>query len=403
MVNNMQVNITKMDNLGRGIGYLDGKIIFVDNALPDEIVDVDIISDTKKYCVGKINDIIKRSDKRVESKCIYSNLCGGCNLRNMSYEESLLYKENRVKDVLKKYASIECNTKVIDVSKENNYRNKVVLHVKDGIVGFYMVNSHDIISIDKCLNVDDAINSFIEDIYVLNINNGEITVRCNYNGELLVVINSKDEISINVDELKKKHKIVGIVLNDEVIYGSNYFIDRVNDMFFRISYDAFFQVNREVCAKLFNIISENISEKDVVYDMCSGVGTLSLVASINAKNVYGVEIVQNAIKDSLINAKMNKRDNVKFILGDAFSSINKINDEINTIIVDPPRSGLNDLGVKSIIDSNAKKVIYVSCNPITLARDLKELKKKYDLKEVFVLDMFPYTYHCESIVLLDLK
>lgn len=399
----MRVTIENLDHFGRGISHIDGKVVFIENALPCEEVDIEIIEDNKKYSIGKVVNYIKKSDKRVISECPYYSDCGGCALRNMSYDDTLEYKKNKVKNILSKYAGIDVDIEVIENKNKNNYRNKIELKIKDGIVGFYKNNTHDIVSVDKCINAEDAINNFIPYIKYLHINNGDATIKCNYNNELLIIINTLDNINIDIDKLCENNKIVGIVLNGKTIYGENNYIERVDNLFFKESYNSFFQVNRYINSKLFSIIKENITSKDTVLDLCCGVGTLSIVASENAKKVYGIEIVENAIKDALINAKMNKRDNVDFILGDAFSKIDLIKDDINVIITDPPRSGLNEKATESILNRECDKVIYISCDPITLARDLNMLKSKYNVKKVYIADMFSYTYHVESIWILSLK
>lgn len=398
----MRVTIESLDHFGRGISHIDGKVVFIENALPCEEVEIEIIEDNKKYSIGKVLNFIKKSDKRKTSECPYYSDCGGCALRNMSYDDTLEYKKNKVKNILSKYAGIDVDIEVIENKNKNNYRNKIELKVKDGTVGFYKSNTHDIVSIDKCINAEDAINNFIPYIKCLHINNGDVTIKCNFNSELLIIIDTLDNIEVDIDKLGD-NKIVGIILNGKTIYGENNFIERIDDLFFKESYNSFFQVNRYINSKLFDIIKENISQEDTVLDLCSGVGTLSIVASKTAKKVYGIEIVENAIRDALVNAKMNRRDNVDFILGDAFSKIDIIHDDINVIITDPPRSGLNEKAIESILNRKCDKVIYISCDPVTLARDLNLLKSKYDVKKVYIADMFSYTYHIESVCILSLK
>ncbi len=155
--------------------------------------------------------------------------------------------------------------------------------------------------------------------------------------------------------------------------------------------------------KLFELIDAHLDPDGVVVDMCSGVGTLGIMASYKSKKVYSLEIVENSIRDGLLNAKMNKRDNIEFMLGDAFSNVDKIQDNIDTFIIDPPRSGLNEQALSTILRKEPNKVIYISCDPMTLCRDLNTLKDKYSVDKVYLLDMFSYTFHVESCLLLSLK
>ena len=171
-------------------------------------------------------------------------------------------------------------------------------------------------------------------------------------------------------------------------------------MLFKETYNSFFQVNRYINIELFRLLKDNIEENSTVLDLCCGVGTLSIVASQKAKKVYGIEIVENAIKDALINTRMNKKENVEFMLGDAFTSINKINDIIDTIIIDPPRSGLTKKAIDNIKEKEIEKIVYISCDPITLARDINNLKELYNLEKIYLLDMFSYTYHVECVCVM---
>lgn len=402
-IRNEILRIEKLDHQGRGISHLNGKIVFVENALEGEEVSAHITKENAKYIEAVTHKIIKRSSKRMDSDCPYYEECGGCALRSLNYADTLEYKKNKVIDILKKYSGISISPEIIKCENENNYRNKIEIKVKDGKVGFYKKGTHDCVEIDSCLNAETSINIFLKDIKKLNLENADITIKSNYNGEIIISVNTDDKMDFDIDELKENNKLVGIIWNDKAIYGENSFIEIIDNKFFRVSYDSFFQVNRYINSKLFSIIKENIDANDKVLELCCGVGTLSIVSSEKAKAVYAIEINESAIKDALINAKMNKRDNVNFILGDAYKTINKIADKIDTIIIDPPRSGLTTDAIDAIVKMNAKKIIYISCNPMTLARDLRNLKDEYKIEKSYILDMFPYTYHIESLMVLERK
>lgn len=398
----MKIEIVKFDNLGRGIGYLNDKIIFVPKSVPGDIIEVKITLEKKNYYEGKIVNIIKPSRIRREAKCPYFNICGGCDLMNISISENLDYKLAKVNEILDKN---NINYEVKDIIKSNsefNYRNKVTLKIVNKEIGYYENNSHNLVRIDYCYLCNDTINAIIKDLKLLEIINGEVVIRCNYNEEILLNIKSSDEIK-NINELINKYRIVGIVQNDKAIYGENYFIDKINNYIFKVSYNSFFQVNPYICGKLFELIEKYTESSHNLIDLYCGVGTLSIVASKNASKVIGVEIVENAIIDANLNKRLNNRKNIEFICNDTKKIIGKISNNFDTIIFDPPRNGVSSKVIEKVINEKIDKIIYVSCDPITLARDLKLLEKYYNILDFKLLEMFPNSEHIESIVLLERK
>ncbi len=399
----MELKIEKLDHQGRGIAHLDGKVVFVDNALVNEEVIVEIVKDTKKYLEAKVIEYKKTSPDRAKSKCPYFLECGGCQLRCLSYEKQLEYKKNKVLNILKKYVGIEPDISIVKNKNKYFYRNKIEVKIIDGKYGFYQKNSHDLVEVDRCFNAEEAINVILRSTDFLHIQNGLLTIKTNYNEEVILDIHTKDEENVDIEKLRTKCKLVGIIFNDNILFGTNYFIEVINGLLFKESFNSFFQVNRYINSELFKIVESCIEENSVVADMCSGVGTLSIVAAQKAKKVYSLEINPSSISDGMLNAKMNKKDNIEFLLGDAFSNVGKIQEKLNAILIDPPRSGLNKEALETITNRLPKTICYVSCDPLTLARDLKILLKNYNIKKLYMLDMFTYTYHCESIVVLEKK
>lgn len=397
----MELNIKKFDHYGRGISYLDDKIIFIENTIPDETVEVEITNETSKYFIGKVKEFKNKSPRRVKSKCPFYPICGGCHLRHMSYDDTLNFKKNKLSEILEKYAGIKTDINIIKNKEKDFYRNKIEIQVKEGVYGFFKSETHDIVEIDRCQNAEESINTLLLSLNTLHITNGIVTIKSNYNGEIILNIKSEEEPSIEIEKLREKCKLVGIIYNGELIFGADHFIEIVDNMLFKETYNSFFQVNRYINIELFRLLKDNIEENSTVLDLCCGVGTLSIVASQKAKKVYGIEIVENAIKDALINTRMNKKENVEFMLGDAFTSINKINDIIDTIIIDPPRSGLTKKAIDNIKEKEIEKIVYISCDPITLARDINNLKELYNLEKIYLLDMFSYTYHVECVCVLN--
>ena len=394
--------IEKLDFNLRGITHIDGKVVFVDNALPGEEVKVDILKDEKTYSIAEVKEYITKSPKRIKSKCPYFDTCGGCMIRNLNYNDGLNYKKDNVIEIIKRNANIDINPKVIKNEQKDLYRNKIEIKCIDGKYGFYKRNSHNLVEIDRCLNAEEPINKMIMHLEDLNLTNGEIIIKCNNMGEILLNIITKDTCNIDIDHLREKVKLVGIVYNDKIIYGNDYFMETIDNKLYKESYNSFFQVNRYINEKLIRALKENIDDNSIVLDLCCGVGTLGLSIAEKCKKIYGIEIVKNAIEDAKFNAKINNINNADFILGDAFVLMEDIKD-IDTIIIDPPRNGISKNGIKNILNKKVNKLIYISCNPITLARDLNLLKEEYDIKKSYVLDMFSYTNHIESLVVLERK
>ena len=392
----MQVHIDRMDHFGNGIGNINGKIIFVKGALTGETVDVTITKDKKSFMEGTINTIIYKSSKRVEPFCKYFGVCGGCSLCHLNYENTLEYKKERVKNILSKFDIPKIN--VIKNENDLYYRNKIELKIVDGKLGFYEKSTHNLIEIKECKVTKKSINKSFEFVKNMKLENANVTIRANYNDEVLIIIDSKEKpVILNPED----YKIVGIVLNDKCIYGQDNFMEKINNLFFTVSYNSFFQVNNYINLELFNLIKENIVGKTVL-DLYSGVGTLSIVASKVVDKVYSIEVTQNAVKNALINAKINKCDNINFILGKVEDKIGFINDKIDTIIVDPARAGLDKKTIEVINNICPQRIIYVSCDTQSLANNLVDLTN-YEIKKFYILDMFSYTYHIECFCILDRK
>lgn len=393
----MITKIERMDHLGNGIGYINDKITFIKNALPGEIVDVSVTEEKSRFSKAKINKIITSSSDRIKSFCPYFEKCGGCSLSILNYDKTLDYKKNRVCNILQEF---NINPIVIKNKYPLNYRNKISLKIMNGKIGYYETESHTLVEINKCMVAKESINNAFELIKSFKIVNGNIVIRSNYNDELILIINTKDKIIIKDDYYM--YKVLGIIVNNKCIYGENHFMEKVGNLFFEVSYDSFFQVNSYINEQLFSIIKENVSGNNVL-DLYSGVGTLSIMASESAKNVYGIEIIPNAVLNAIKNAKINKRNNIKFILGKVEDKIEFINDKIDTIIVDPPRSGLDNKTIMNIQKMNSNKIIYISCDTQSLKRDLNILKKDYTISKFYILDMFSFSYHCECLTVLERK
>ena len=388
------IEILKLDHQGRGIGKINNKIIFIKNALPKELVEVKIEKDKKNYLKGTVTKYIKKSDKRIKPKCPYYEQCGGCNLMHINYQDQIEYKQEKIENIIHKYVDkfIKVN-KIIPCENIYNYRNKITFHVNNKI-GLYEDNTNNIIEIDKCLLADNKINKILKELKTLKLNKDEITVRSSYNDSLIYYKNKDNIINVSCNN---------IINNNTIIKGNNYIIEKLKDFKFIISPTSFFQVNTQQTIILYDLIKElaKPNKNDILLDLYCGTGTIGLYLSKESKEILGIEINKEAIIDANKNKALNNIKNAKFIAGDAKEIIKKLKYKPDIIIVDPPRSGLYKGMIKDLINFKANKIIYVSCDPITLSRDLQELKEQYIIKEIQPVDLFPNTYHIEDIVLLE--
>lgn len=392
----MKIEIVKLDDFGRGICFVNDKVTFVPNTLPGDIVDIKIIKENKKYNEAILLDLVKPSSERIDAPCPFYGICGGCTLQTLSYEKGINYKKEKVINYFKKMG-ISIAPKVIVNDMHYNYRNKITLKVVNGIVGYYKLNSHSVVEVNKCLLAEECINDVISIVCGMGIINGEVIIRSNYKSEILIIINSKDKINIT----NISNNIKGIILNDEVIYGNDYFYEEINNIKYKVSYKAFFQVNRNVASKIFKLVEDFVNDKDCVLDLYSGVGTLGLSASKKANSVVGVEINKDAVDNANQNALINNLNNAKFIYSDA-SNIKNIDVSFNKLIVDPPRAGLSTEVIEFINKKLPDEIMYISCDYHTQARDLK-LLDSYEIIDSYICDLFSYTYHVECICFLKKK
>lgn len=394
----MKVKIEKLDHFGNGITHINNKICFVSKCLPGEEVEIDIVKETSKYYQAIVTKLLKSSDRRIECRCPYFEKCGGCQLLNLNYEDTVTYKHQKIKEILNNKLSFMDNINIIRNDSSHNYRNKVTFKVKDGVIGFYELNSHNLIKVDKCLLLKDSINNVIPYLSKLNIKDEEIIIRSNYLDELLIIINTNANQKFDFEKLLSHNNVVGIIINNKTIHGNNYFYEKINNLVFKVSYNSFFQINSNINSKLFDIIDDNLRLNDNVLDLYCGVGTLGC-ASKKANSIIGIDINDSNIKDAINNA-MDNNVSAKYICGDVKDHINYLKDSINTIIIDPPRSGMDKDTINNIMKISPTKIIYVSCDVMTLVRDLNQLSKSYTIHNISVLDMFSYTYHVETVVVL---
>ncbi len=387
-----EVTINDEDDVGNGITRIDNFVVFVPYALKDEKIKVKIIKLNKRFATGKIEEIIIKSDRRECVKCKSFNECGGCSFLHLSFLEE---KKKKISFINKLFNT---NIKEILTNNEYNYRNKATFHVKDGKIGYYGENTNDLVEFDNCLLLDDRINKIYNTLKNMNLSDiTEVVVRTSKKNIMVIFKGEKENFSI--EELINKINIDSIYLNDKLIYGNAYIIEELSNVKYSIYPNAFFQVNTENMKIMYDKVKEYAGSGDKLLDLYCGTGTIGIYLKDNFREVTGIEVNKEAILNANINKNLNNLNDINFICGDA--SIAK-NNNYDVIVVDPPRSGLSKKVIDFLNKSNAKTIVYVSCNPKTLKRDL-DLLSEYKMKKLECINMFNKTKHCEVITALDRK
>ena len=428
---------------GKGVVKYHNDIIFVDGLFPDEEADIEILYQRAGVYFGKVKHLYRISKERIQPKCKICTSCGGCQYQQLDYKAQLKYKTKRVKEALSRIAHVKQDVlPCIGADNPYNYRNKIqVPFVKDknGVVkfGFYKENTHIIMPIKECAIENKKAAPILWDIKLLleemniptyNEDNGRgilryVLIRTSYHYDELMVVLVTTQMNFPgqrnfINELVSRHpEITTIVENvnsrrtnvilgdkEKVLYGPDHIKDDILGLTFEISASSFFQINPEQVEKLYatalNLVTPN--KEEVVLDAYSGVGTIGLIAARNAKRVISVEINKFAHKNAIENAKRNNIDNIEFACDDAGKFISNYDEDIDVLIMDPPRSGSDETFLSTVINKQIKKVIYISCNPETLARDIAYLSKYYEVNYVQPVDMFPMTAHVETVVCLQI-
>ena len=433
---------------GAGVAKVEGYPLFVPNGLPGEKAKIKVIKVNKGYGFGRLMEITEASPYRVEPECPIYKECGGCQLQHMSYEGQLKAKEKQVSDVLQRIGKLE-NVKVHPVLGMENpwrYRNKAQVPIGEhegGLIGgFYQQRSHQIIDMKACIIQQEKNDEVVKEVKeICNINGvraydeqkhkGELRhIMARYglkSGEVMVVLVTRtneltgkkkiiEEIVKRIPGVKSivqniNSKKTNVIFGEEtrVLWGEEVIYDSIGDIKFAISARSFYQVNPEQTKVLYDKALEyaDLTGEENVIDAYCGIGTISLFLAQKARKVYGVEIVPEAIEDAKKNAELNGISNVEFAVGEAETVIPEWYENgvvADVLVVDPPRKGCDDKLLQTIINMKPKKVVYVSCNPATLARDLRVLEDGgYQTVEVQPVDMFPQTMHVECVAQLILN
>lgn len=432
------VKCSDMTQDGKGIVTIEGEKYFLSNVIEGEEVLVEMITRGRKHFVNLL-EVKEANAFRVESPCEISSNCGGCQLQHLSYAGQLHFKQSKVNALLSEYGKV---SPIIGMENPVHYRNKVnstfSLGFKSKIIsGIFEEESHNVISVKDCLIQDERANAIIETIRTLmpsfkmmpydeDAEKGflrHVLIRTGHvSGEVMVVLvvvssmfpeknhfvkaltEAHPEIKTIVQNVN--HKKTSMVLGDKevVLFGKGFIEDTLCNTVFRISSKSFYQVNPIQTEILYNKAIEmaDLTGKEVVLDAYSGIGTISLIASRKANHVVGIELNKDAVRDAISNAKRNKITNARFYNGDAgdfMRDVSKAGEHLDVVFMDPPRSGSDEIFLNALVTLSPKKVVYISCNPLSLARDLKVLVAGgYKVEEIQPVDMFPGTWHVECVV-----
>jgi len=432
---------------GKGVAKYEKGVVFVDGLFPGEEAEIEITFVRAGASFGVVRKLLTLSKDRIQPRCPVCTTCGGCQFQQLSYQAQLEFKKNKVKNAFLRTAKMDVVVNdVIGMEDPYFYRNKIQMPVgKDRfgkiITGFYKANSHVIVPIEKCYIEDErstAILKTIRDLmkeirvepYDEDKRSGvirHILIRTSYYKKQIMVVlvtnvNSFPGQRNFVNALTLKHpEITTIVQNinkrdtnvilgnyENILYGKGFIEDSLMGINYQISSKSFYQINPRQTEKLYKAAIEaaNLNKDDVVLDAYTGIGTIAILAAKHAKQVIGVEIINQAVRDALRNAKHNGISNIEFYAADVSDFIVQMASEqkaIDVLFMDPPRKGADERFLKSVLTLKPKRIVYVSCEPETLARDIKILSSVYQIASIQPVDMFPQTHHVETVVGLYLK
>ncbi|OBW51636.1 23S rRNA (uracil-5-)-methyltransferase RumA [Solibacillus silvestris] len=441
------VYIEDLTHDGNGVAKIDGYPLFIQGALPGETAEIHVMKTLKNYGFAKVVNILEKSPDRVEAPCVYFSQCGGCQLQHLSYEGQLKWKQNMVANVMKRLGKIDAPVHPVKGMEEPwHYRNKSQLPFAQNesgqmVAGFYKTKSHSIVDMERCLiqtgEADVVMADLKRELEILGLRPYDekshqgmlrhvVVRKGRATGEVMVVLVTKSKKFPQASAVIEKIRalipnITSIVQNvngekTNVIFGNDTFTlwgkdtieDTIGNVRFEISARSFYQVNPVQTEVLYKQALDyaQLTGNERVIDAYCGIGSISLFLAQKAGHVMGVEIVEQAIEDAKRNAALNGFTNTYFEAGPAEEVIPrwyKEGKEADVLVVDPPRKGCDEALLSTIIEQKPKRVVYVSCNPATLARDLRILEDGgYKTQEVQPVDMFPHTTHCEAVAWLEL-
>ena len=431
------LEIKKVVFRGLGLGFDEDGAIFVDNAYPGDILDVETFRSKGKTRFARINKVIEPAEIRQQATCEAFGTCGGCDWLDIDYSAQLHLKQEIMEEVLGNMGTID---PIIGSDTPEHYRNKSFMPVSQiddkPIIGIFQKRSHDVIEHSDCKIqpkiYDEIAAEFIQyaiasKLKVYNEKNQKGTLRhlgfrrSEANGEIILVLVTRSRklpfTNQLINRMKEKFpQVVGIIQNinptngnvilgdsEKILFGQDYLTEKIEHVSFKLNYRSFFQINHSTTTKLYDYIKAQIGADETVMDAYSGVGTIGIFLAEQAKKVIGVESVETAVEDAKKNVELNNLDNCFYQVGLVEDKLAEIcsNETLDTIIFDPPRKGLEPKIIAVLAENPVKKIIYVSCNPMTQKRDLELLLQVgYKIEKIQPFDMFPQTWHIENIVVL---
>ncbi len=416
---NIELNIDALTSEGSGVGRYDGLAVFVNDTVPGDRIIAHIIKRSKNYAVGKVDKVISPSSSRIESDCPHSKKCGGCSFRNMTYDEELKYKLSRVNDSLKRIGHLDIQAEeIIGAESVDHYRNKACSDCRlqpeefeQGIKAFEKwVEAAGITSYDENTSKGLLRHIYFRKGFATNelmacaVINGDSIPKADLLIELLLErLPNLKSVVLNINK-NRTNVILG--KNSKTIWGSDTISDVLLGKRFVISPNSFYQVNHCQCERLYEKARKyaGLTGNEVLLDLYCGVGTIGLTMADRVKQLVGIEIIPQAIENAKINAGLNGITNSKFICADAANGADLLKKEgikPDIVILDPPRKGCDKALLDTVEQMSPKKIVYVSCDSATLARDLEILKNKnYITQSVTAVDMFPRTPHVEAVALI---
>ncbi len=446
---------------GKALAKQDGKVIFISGAVPGDVADVLLVKNKKDWAEGRVIEIKEYSKERVNPFCRHFGICGGCKWQMLPYEKQLAYKQKEVEQNLKRIGKIDLPDilPIVGGSDIIHYRNKIEFTfsnkryllpeeidsgntIREGALGFHVPRIFDkVIDIEECFLMDDVNNHIRNTIRSFALENNfsfydirehtgwlrNIIIRLCTTGELMVNIclnyDAEEDRKKLFDHLLKMVPSITTLLytinpkwNDsiydltpQVYFGKGYTIEKLEEFRFKISAKSFFQTNTKQAEQLYTITRNfaALTGNEIVYDLYCGTGSIGIFLSRQAKKIIGVEVIEEAIIDAKENAALNDIGHAEFFAGDVIRVCNdeffSIHGRPDVIITDPPRAGMHEKLVNKLLEIAAPKIVYVSCNTATQARDIALLSEKYNVEKIQPVDMFPHTHHIECVVLLKLK
>lgn len=455
------IEIIDIAEEGKGVGKSDDLVIFIDKAVPGDLVDVELVRRKKKFFEGRIQKLVKPSEHRTDAFCDHFGVCGGCKWQHLTYESQLKFKQKSVSDALQRLAKVDVSgmETILGSAATRYYRNKLEYTFSDkrwltesdmqlnqememNALGYHIPGRFDkILDIDHCHLQADPSNSIRNKVreYALanglsfyNLRNHEgvlrnLIIRTATTGEVMVIVvfayPDEDQIGGLMEFIKSEFTAVSSLLyiinqkkNDTIfdqdihVYsGPDHIFENMNGLKFKIGPKSFYQTNSEQAFELYKITKDfaGFNGDEVVYDLYTGAGTIANFVARDVKHVFGIEYVPTAIEDARINSDLNNIKNTTFFAGDMkdilTSDFTTTHGKPDVVITDPPRAGMHQDVVNRLLEMEAEKIVYVSCNAATQARDIALLKEKYEVTRIRPVDMFPHTQHVENVALLRLR